>query len=284
MVSKKELPANNRALARLLGSQSEPSNRPLELVFVRHGESEGNVATDAAEHGDSSYFTKEFSQRHSSTYDLTPRGVGQSRAAGKWITANINGGKFDAYYCSTYVRARKTAGYLGLPGARWYIRDYIREHDWGNLDAMTDEERWAKYPEVMRKRDISKFYFASPGGESMADMAVRVRVGILTTLYRDLPNGRGIVVTHGNVMWPIRIIMEGWLPEEFQALRDRHDPKDKIYNCQILQYTRIDPVSGEISEKFGWVRSVCPWDLSLSPNKWQEVAHKKYTNEELVAM
>lgn len=258
--------------------------RPLELVFVRHGESEGNVAVDAMESGDSRYFTPEFQQRHSSTYDLTPRGIEQAKAAGSWIRKNINGGRFDAYYCSTYVRARKTAGYLGLPGAMWYVRDYIREHDWGNLDAMTDEERRGKYPEVMKKRDINKYYFASPGGESLADMVIRARVGILTTVYRDLPNKRGIVVTHGNVMWPIRILLEGWLPEEYLALRDRHSPKDKIYNCQIFHYSRIDPKNGKAADKFYWMRSLCPWDLSLSPNKWQKITHRKYANKELIAM
>ena len=258
--------------------------RPLELIFVRHGESEGNVAVHAAENGDLSHFTEDFSKRHSSTYNLTPQGVKQAKEAGKWLIENVNGGKFDAYYCSTYVRARQTAGYLDLPDAKWHIRDYIREHDWGNLDAMTDEERWAKYPEAMKKREVSKFYFASPGGESLADMLLRVRVGILTTLYRELPGGRALVVTHGNVIWPVRIVMEKWLPEEFQALRDRRDPKDKIYNCQIVQYSRIDPKSGKVSEKFDWVRSVCPWDLSLSHNDWEKVSHKTYSNQELISL
>jgi NAD+ kinase len=258
--------------------------RPLELVFVRHGQSEGNVANEAAENGDTSFYTEEFKLRHSSTWDLTSKGIEQAKTAGKWITENINGGKFDAYYCSTYRRARKTAGYLGLPGAQWNVRDYIREHDWGNLDVMTDAQRREKFPDVMKKRDINKYYFAAPGGESLADVVIRVRVGILTTLYRDLPNKRGIVVSHGNVMWPIRILMEGWLPEQFQAIRDLHDPKDKINNCQIFQYSRIHPKSGEVTERFEWMRSVCPWDSNVSGNEWRRVEHRKYLNEELVGM
>ena len=53
--------------------QLPDNHRPLELVFVRHGESEGNVAVKAAENGDTSYFTEEFRKRHSSTWDLHPR-------------------------------------------------------------------------------------------------------------------------------------------------------------------------------------------------------------------
>ena len=202
-------------------AKSPDNHRPLELVFVRHGESEGNVAVKAAERGDTSYFTPEFRKRHSSTWDLTKKGIQQAKAAGKWIRENINGGIFEGHYASTYRRAKRTAGYLNLPNARWNLRDYIREHDWGNLDVMTDEERQAKYPDIMEQRDINPYYFSAPGGESLADVLIRARVGILATLYRRLPNQRGIVVTHGNMIWPIRIIMEGLLPEEYLALKKK---------------------------------------------------------------
>jgi len=260
-----------------------PTNhRPLELVFIRHGESEGNVAVKAAERGDTSYFTAEFRKRHSSSWDLTEKGINQAKAAGKWICKNINNGIFDGYYASTYRRAKRTAGYLNLPGAKWNLRDYIREHDWGNLDVMTDEERYDKFPEIMEKRKINPYYFSAPGGESLADVLIRARVGILATLYRKLANKRGIVVTHGNMMWPIRIIMEGLLPDEYLALKKKKNPRDKINNCQILQYTRIDPVTGEISEKFSWMRSVCPWDLNSKRDAWRPIIHKKYSNRELI--
>jgi len=262
--------------------QLKPNHRPLELVFVRHGESEGNVAVKAAEDGDPSLFTDEFRKRHSSTWDLTPKGVEQAKAAGKWIRENINGGVFDGYYASTYRRAKRTAGFLNLPGAKWNLRDYIREHDWGNLDVMTDEERHTKYPDAMDKREVNPFYFAAPGGESLAEVLIRARVGILATLYRKLPNKRGVVVTHGNMMWPIRIIMEGLLPDEYLALKKKKDPKDKINNCQIFQYSRINPETGEISEKFSWMRSVCPWNLNPKNDAWRPITHKKYSNEELI--
>ena len=253
----------------------------MKILFVRHGESEGNVAVKAAEQGDTSHFTEEFKLRHSSSWNLTKKGEEQAIAAGEWIRKNINGGNFDAYYVSSYRRAKRTAGLLNLPEARWYVRDYIREHDWGNLDVMTDEERLTKYPEVMGKREINPYYFSAPGGESLADVVIRARVGIMQTLYRQLPNKRGIVVSHGNMMWPIRIIMEGILPDEYLALKEKHDPIDKINNCQIFQYTRIDPVTGEISEKFSWMRSVCPWKIDPALDGWRSIVHKKYSNEEL---
>jgi NAD+ kinase len=263
-------------------SPKKVNHRPLELVFVRHGESEGNIANDAAKAGDTSHFTEEFRARHSSTWDLTPKGEKQAQVAGAWIKKNNNHGVFDAYYASTYRRAKRTAGLLNLPKAAWRLRDYIREHDWGILDVMTDEERHTKYPEIMKNREINPYYFSGPGGESLADVLIRARVGIMATLYRELPNKRGIVVIHGNLIWPIRIIMEGLLPEDYLNLKAQRDPRDKINNCQIFQYTRIDPQTGEITEKFNWMRSVCPWKLDPELDAWRPIIHKKYTNDELI--
>ena len=262
-------------------TELKPNHRPLELVFVRHGESEGNVASKAAEDGDSSLFTEEFRKRHSSSWNLTPKGEEQAKAAGEWIRKNINDGIFDAYYTSTYRRAKRTAGLLNLPNAKWYVRDYVREHDWGNLDVMPDEERYTKYPEIMQQRSINPYYFAAPGGESLADVLIRARVGILATLYRKIPNKRAIVVSHGNMIWPIRIIMEGLLPEDYLEMKNRKDPKDKINNCQVFQYTRIDPETGQVSEKFNWMRSVCPWNLNPELDIWRPLNHRKFTNNEL---
>jgi len=257
------------------------NHRPLELVFVRHGESEGNVASNAADAGDSSHFTDEFRSRHSSTWNLTPQGEEQAKITGDWIKKNINGGIFDQYYASTYRRAKRTAGLLNLPNAVWHLRDYLREHDWGNLDVMTEEERHIKYPDAMKNHKLNPYYFSAPGGESLADVLIRARVGIIATLYRDVPNKRAIVVTHGNIMWPIRIIMENMIPDDYLSLKAQKDPQDKINNCQIFQYSRIDPKTREVTERFNWMRSVCPWKLDPKINAWRPIIHKKYTNKEL---
>lgn len=149
---------------------------------------------------------------------------------------------------------------------------------------MTDEDRYRIYPEVMKNRDIDPYYFSAPGGESLADVIIRVRVGIIATLYRELPNKTAIVVSHGNVMWPIRIVMEGILPEEYLKLKEKKHPQDKIHNCQILHYSRQDPSTNKVAKKFDWVRSVCPWKPDPKTDNWRPVPHKKYTNQELIKM
>ena len=56
---------------------------PLDLVLVRHGESEGNVAQEWSKLGDDSLWTEEFRQRHSSRYRLTLKGREQVRGGGE---------------------------------------------------------------------------------------------------------------------------------------------------------------------------------------------------------
>jgi hypothetical protein len=48
---------------------------PMDLVLVRHGESEGNVVYGLARQGDHALFTPEFLSRHSSRWRLTRLGV-----------------------------------------------------------------------------------------------------------------------------------------------------------------------------------------------------------------
>jgi len=87
-------------------------------VLIRHGQSEGNLAQDSAEDGDTSYFSPEFRQRHTSRYRLTELGVEQAVVTGQWVRENITE-SFDRYYVSEYVRAKETASYLGFEHAEW---------------------------------------------------------------------------------------------------------------------------------------------------------------------
>src|SRR3989338_6760651 len=93
---------------------------PIDLIFIRHGQSEGNVANKASRKGDNSFFTPEFRDRHSRSFRLTDKGISQAKAAGKWIRKNIPM-PFDRFYVSDYVRAKETAACLDLEAAQWRV-------------------------------------------------------------------------------------------------------------------------------------------------------------------
>lgn len=106
---------------------------PLDLVLVRHGQSEANVASRHSREGDHSLFTDEFRKKHDSQYRLTNEGVKQAKAAGKWIRENFKRPYFDRYLTSEYARAMETAALLNLPESKWYIDFFLREREWGGI-------------------------------------------------------------------------------------------------------------------------------------------------------
>lgn len=262
---------------------------PLNLVLVRHGLSEGNVARKRSRKGDHGAFDTEFGKRHSSKWRLTDLGRKQARVAGDWIRENLSF-PFHRRYTSSFVRARETAGYLGLPDGHWYVEMYLRERDWGGLSELSEEEKHRRYAAELASQDIDSFYWAPPNGESIAQLCLRVD-RVLNTLHRECSDKNVIIVCHGEVMWAFRIRLERMLPEVFVEL-DRVDPPgEHIYNCQVMHYSRMNPEagaelgaeSGSIDAQYNWMRSICPWDLKRSVNDWRRIIRPAFSNEELIA-
>lgn len=58
---------------------------PLDLILVRHGQSEGNAAKRLSEKGDHSAYSETFLKRHSGSYRLTALGREQAIKTGLWM-------------------------------------------------------------------------------------------------------------------------------------------------------------------------------------------------------
>lgn len=263
---------------------------PDHLVLVRHGFSEGNVANKLAREGNFEAFTDEFHERPGYEWRLVEEGVDQAQQAGLWIGRfildaypELNNG-FDIYYTSPHTRTRETAAHLALPNAEWRQERRIRERDWGDIENMNKTEWPEKYPDNYKKRLIDPLYWQPPGGESIAQVA-DTRVRSMNTSLRNRVAERGlrsaIYVTHGEYIWAEFLDKErmdhaAWNIAEADASR-------RIKNCQVVDFTRINPETGERADVISWVRSVTPWETPDSPGTWREIRHKKYTNEELLA-
>jgi len=179
---------------------------PIDLVLVRHGQSEGNLAQAKSKKGDHSFWSPEFSQRPSSMYRLTKKGVEQAKAAGAWIKDNISA-RFDRYYCSEYIRAMETSAYLEFENAEWFSEFYLREQDMGVLSGKSSQQRKDEYAHELARRDRDAFYYAPPGGESIAECALRVEKWI-SSLRQNAAGMKCIAVCHGNIMKAIRLRIE----------------------------------------------------------------------------
>jgi len=255
---------------------------PVDLVLVRHGQSEGNVAVAASKRGDESYIElPEFRLRHSSWWRLTELGVRQAEQAGEWIRANI-GEHYDRYYVSSYTRAIETAGHLSLPDASWYLEPRLRERQRGREDLLGAVER-EEQVESIAERASAPMYWRPLNGESISDVCGRVR-DVVETLHREADGQRAIIVCHGEVMESFRVVLERLTPQQYEEWTNSDNPRHRIHNGQIFHFTRRDPETDEVAPYLNWWRSISPTDLSLCDPSWHLLHRPSFDNEELLAL
>jgi broad specificity phosphatase PhoE len=185
---------------------------PAALWLVRHGESEGNVAREAA-------YRDSLQEIALSTRDadspLSGRGEEQARAFGRWLGAQPAGRRPTAVLASPYLRARETARLAleaagdALAGLTVDVDERLRDREMGLLDGLTWHGIVAKHPEeAERKRLLGKFYHRPPGGESWADICLRLR-SAYADIARELDGERVLIVAHDAVIHLTRVIVEG---------------------------------------------------------------------------
>jgi len=251
---------------------------PIDLILIRHGESEGNLAQEFAKQGDESYWTEELMKKHNSLYRLTSLGQEQAKIAGQWIRDNIST-RFDQYYCSEYVRALETAALLGFEGAHWCPEIFLREQDKGVLEGQSEITRKEIYELELKRKEREFVYWAPLGGESIAQCVQRIELWLFE-LERYCSGFRVLVVCHGDIMKSIRLRLESLRQSEWGCFQT--DPDYRTYNCSLVHYSRRHPVTGDVHSRMCFVRSICPWDLSKTSCKWKQLPRIAFTNEELL--
>ena len=207
---------------------------PSTLWLVRHGESAGNVARDAAEAGGLAMI--DIAERDMDV-PLSERGESQARAVGEWF-GRMNGAGPDVVVSSPYLRACRTAELIietsGLDkaGVPLLVDERLREREFGILDRLT---RWGiteRYPEQAEIRSrVGKFYHRPPGGESWTDVGLRVR-SVLTETRADYPDRRVLVVSHQVVLMMIRYAIERLTEKEILAI----SRAEELANCSVGSY------------------------------------------------
>ena len=254
-----------------------------ELVLVRHGESEGNLAYNRSVAGDHSLYSDEFLERHSSFWRLTDQGREQALVTGEWMRSNMDV-RYNSFFSSEYLRALETAALLKLPNARWKPEVMLRERDWGEYDLASQLERRVAFRRYEARRRRESLFWAPPGGESLAQVVQRVD-SVLLFGNRRWSGGRVIMTCHGELMWAFRLRFERLTQLRYREMQANPKTSDRIHNCQILQYTRRCPETGALHPDFKFMRSICPWNLSLSDGcAWRELSPSGgLTNDEVMA-
>jgi broad specificity phosphatase PhoE len=188
-----------------------------ELILVRHGESAGNVAREEAERSGADVIPVE---ARDADVPLTAVGARQADLLGHFLRAEGEAALPTAVWTSPYVRARQTAeAVIAASGLqlRPHVDERLRDKELGVLDTLTTHGVRNRFPgEAERRRWLGKFYYRPPGGESWADLALRLR-SALWDIDRTEDGARVLVATHDAVISVLRYICEGL--DEHQILR-----------------------------------------------------------------
>lgn len=180
----------------------------LELLLVRHGESEANLAAFEAERSGADRIAV---PARDADVLLSPTGRSQAEALGRHFADPETRDRPDVVWVSPYQRARETAGIaLSVAGIELPTRvdERLRDRELGILDGMTSTGVDSIYPEeAARRRFLGKFYYRPPGGESWTDVALRVR-SLLDDIDRECDGQRVLIVCHDAVVSLFRYVCE----------------------------------------------------------------------------
>jgi probable phosphoglycerate mutase len=205
---------------------------PERLWLVRHGESAGNVARDAAE---AAQLERIALDTRDVDVPLSDTGRRQAEALGTWIADQPEDERPTVVWVSPYVRAQQTAeiarqtARLDIPIV---VDERLREREFGVLDGLTRRGIEAQWPqEAERRKAIGKFYHRPPGGESWTDAALRVRSAI-ADMRRDCAGQRVLVIAHQVVVLLHRYVIENLGEADVLAV----DAQGDVANSSITSY------------------------------------------------
>jgi broad specificity phosphatase PhoE len=202
---------------------------------VRHGESSGNVARDAAH---AANLLRIETLGRDADVPLSPLGERQAEALGRWFAAMPPGERPEVVLTSPYLRARQTAALVHAAGGAaaapddFVVDERLREREFGILDRLTRQGIEQEHPEQAEfRRALGKFYHRPPGGESWCDVILRLR-SALDTVSLHYGGARVLVVAHQVVVLCMRYLVERMTEEQILAV----DAQGDVVNCGVTEY------------------------------------------------
>lgn len=187
----------------------------MEILFVRHGESEANLLE---------------LMYGSSDYSLTEKGKKQAKSAGKIV--ELMGFKPDHIYVSTLKRAQETLMNMGFTLDGSTVDDRINERHLGLLEGVSYRALLQDQPSLFDEWNKDWLDYKPGGGESHVDFEDRI-VSFMNDLEMTYQNGEKVlIVSHGGTMKTIFSYI-------FQS-NPAHYFNIEIHNCSIMRVTKSE--------------------------------------------
>ncbi|MGH7652137.1 MAG: histidine phosphatase family protein [Gemmatimonadaceae bacterium] len=234
---------------------------PELLYIVRHGESSGNVARDAALKAGEPMVDIDV---RDVDVPLSELGQRQSTALGRWFGALPPDKRPNIILTSPYVRARETARLIvesaGMAKDSYAIMvdERLREKEFGILDRLTAVGISEQYPQQAElKRLLGKFFHRPPGGESWCDVILRLR-SATEMISRQYCGERVLIVCHAVVVLCMRYILEHMTEAELLGI----DRSADIANCSVTSYEHDETLGPRGALRLGLYNFVAPLEES----------------------
>ena len=176
------------------------------LVLVRHGQSDWNLKNLFTGWKDP---------------DLTPKGVGEAKAAGARLRELKLG--FDIAFTSALIRAQHTCALLlaelGQSGLETLRDAALNERDYGELSGLNKDDARKRWGEAQVHVWRRSYDVPPPGGESLKDTVARVLPYYAQEILpRVLRGERVLVAAHGNSLRALVMVLDRLTPETIPAM------------------------------------------------------------------
>jgi broad specificity phosphatase PhoE len=177
-----------------------------ELWLVRHGQTDWNLEG-----------------RYQGKKDVPLNATGWAQV--EQVLKKLDGKKFDVIYSSHLTRALQTAKRLAEAfGLDVCVDERLSEISLGVWEGMLFADIQRLYPQEIKEREINPPHVRSPGGETVAEVAVRM-VEAANEITQAHPNGRVLVTSHGLALSTLICLANGIsLKKVFEVRPDNAQP------------------------------------------------------------
>lgn len=185
----------------------------MEIIFVRHGESEGNLLE---------------LMYGSSDYGLTEKGRVQARKAGE-ILGNM-GYKPDRIIVSSLKRTHETLENMGFSLEEALRDSRLDERHLGELEGLEFRYIHKEYPNLFKEWNENWLHYKPGGGESHLEFQTRVRSFLAEVMENHRDGEKILAVCHGGTMKTIFSEIFQYEEEHFFTL--------EVYNCSLMRFRK----------------------------------------------